>query len=250
MTEPLHITDHGDGVSVLCLRRAPVNALNPAFMDQIERDLEAMAADPSVRALVLASPFKVFSAGLDLKEMAAYGPEEETAIVDSLNRTFLALYEFPKPLVVAVNGAAIAGGLFFPLAADHTVAVEKAKFGLSEVRVGASFPVSPLEVARAEMTPAGLRTLMLRGRPIDAARAVDFGIVDEIVDPEDLLDRATDAAHALAAAPAGTYAAIKRQIRGDVIDRMRLAVAEGSDPTRAGWFTDETRAAMAAALTR
>ena len=250
MTEPLHITDHGDGVSVLCLRRAPVNALNPAFMDQIERDLEAMAADPSVRALVLASPFKVFSAGLDLKEMAAYGPEEETAIVDSLNRTFLALYEFPKPLVVAVNGAAIAGGLFFPLAADHTVAVEKAKFGLSEVRVGASFPVSPLEVARAEMTPAGLRTLMLRGRPIDAARAVDFGIVDEIVDPEDLLDRATDAAHDLAAAPAGTYAAIKRQIRGDVIDRMRLAVAEGSDPTRAGWFTDETRAAMAAALTR
>ena len=250
MTEPLHITEHGDGVSVLCLRRAPVNALNPAFMDQINRDLEALAADPSVRALVLGSPFKVFSAGLDLKEMADYGPAEETAIVDSLNRTFLALYEFPKPLVVAVNGAAIAGGLFFPLAADHTVSVESAKFGLSEVRVGASFPVSPMEIARAELTPAGLRTLMLRGRPVEAARAMDFGIVDEIVEPEDLLDRATDAAHDLASAPAATYAAIKRQIRGDTIDRMRLAAAEGSDPTRAGWFTEDTRAAMAAALTR
>lgn len=250
MTEPLHITDHGDGVSVLCLRRAPVNALNPAFMDQISRDLDAMASDSSVRALVLASPFKVFSAGLDLREMSEYGPEDETAIVDSLNRTFLDLYEFPKPLVAAVNGAAIAGGLFFPLAADHTVAVEGAKFGLSEVRVGASFPVSPLEIARAELTPAGLRTLMLRGRPVDAQRAMDFGIVDEIVEADDLLDRATDAAHDLAAAPAGTYAEIKRQIRGEAIDRMRLAVAEGSDPTRAGWFTEETRAAMAAALTR
>ncbi|MEM7056892.1 MAG: enoyl-CoA hydratase/isomerase family protein [Pseudomonadota bacterium] len=250
MTEPLHITDHGDGISVLNLSRAPVNALNPAFMSQIERDLDRLSSDPLVRALVLASPFKVFSAGLDLREMIDYGPEEETAIVDALNRTFLALYEFPKPLVAAVNGAAIAGGLFFALAADHTVAVESSKFGLSEVRVGASFPVSPLEIARAELTPAGLRTLMLRGRPVGAERAMDFGVVDEIVEAEDLLDRATDAAHDLAAAPAATYAAIKRQIRGDTIDRMRLAVAEGSDPTRAGWFTEETRAAMAAVLAR
>ena len=250
MPEPLHITEHGDGISVLCLRRAPVNALNPSFLGQIERDLERLASDPDVRALVLASPFKVFSAGLDLREMVEYGPEQETEIVDALNRTFLAMYGFPKPLVAAVNGAAIAGGLFIPLAADHTVAVPDAKFGLSEIRVGATFPTAPLELARAELSSQGLRTLMLRGRPVDAERAMDFGIVDEIVPADDLLDHATDAAHDLAAAPAQTFASIKQQIRGDVLDRLTLAVAEQSDPTRLGWFTDETRAAMKAALTR
>lgn len=243
-------TEDRDGITVLTLNRAPVNALNPAFLDALGAWLDAAARDDSVRAVVLASPFKVFSAGLDLAEMQGYGVTEQTAIVDALNTAFVALYGFPKPLVAAVGGAAIAGGLFFPLSADYSVAAPGAKLGLAEVRVGASFPVAPLEIARAELTPQGLRRLMLSGLPVDAETALGFGAIDEIAEGDALLDRACRAAHGLAQAPAGTYATIKDQIRAATLATIRTAIDEGTDPTRAGWFTEETRAAMAAALAR
>lgn len=249
MSDHFHTRDR-DGITVLTLDRPPVNALNPDFLAALSAWFDHAAEDSAVRAVVLDSPFKVFSAGLDLAEIRHYDRDGQDALVDALNAAFLGLYAFPKPLVAAVGGAAIAGGLFLALAADHTVAVPGAKLGLAEVRVGATFPVAALEIARAELSPQGLRQLMLTGRPVDAARARELGAVDEIAEPEALLDRACRAASELAAAPPGTFAMIKDQVRAPALGVIRTAVATGSDPARGGWFTDETRAAMAAALAR
>lgn len=248
--EMLSVTDHDGGIREIALTRAPVNALNPDFLGVIAAEAERAGADEDVRAVLLTSPFKVFSAGVDLREMQGYDLAGEARIIDGLNGGFLALYRLPKPLVCAANGAAIAGGFFFPMCADLTISVPGAKFGLAELRVGASFPVGAMEIARAELTPAGLRRLMLTGRPVDAETALAMGIVDQLVEPATLHETALAAARDLAAAPAETYATIKRQIRGDVIDRIAAAHESGSDPVRAGWFTEATKAAMAAALAR
>ena len=250
MAEDLTVDRHDDGIAVLTLARAPVNAMNPDFLGAIDRALEALGADPGVRGVVVASALKVYSAGLDLREMQGYGQSEQAAIVDALNQTFRDLYGFAKPIVAAVNGAAIAGGMFLPLTADHTVAVANAKFGLSEVQVGANFPAAPMEIARAELLPSGLRTLMLSGRPVEADRALHFGVVDEIVPDAKLMEKAIGVARDLATAPPNTYAAVKAQLRAPALQAIDQAIRERSDPTRTGWFTDETKAAMAAALTR
>lgn len=250
MTDDVLITDHSGGVREIMLNRAPVNALTPDFLNAIAAAADRASADPEVHAVLLTSPFKVFSAGVDLREMQGYDLAGEAQIIDGLNGGFLSLYRMPKPLVCAVNGAAIAGGLFFPLSADHTVTIPGAKFALAELRVGASFPVGAMEIARAELTPAGLRRLMLTGRPVDAETAVGLGIADQVVDPGALQETALSMARDLASTPAETYATIKRQIRGDVIDRIEAVHRDGSDPVRAGWFTDATKAAMAAALAR
>ena len=236
--------DLGGGISQIMLNRAPVNALSAEFLMEFSETLDQMAADVAIRAVVISSAFKMLSAGLDLKEALSFDHNDEVAIVTALNVAFLNLFAFPKPTVVAVNGAAIAGGLFFVLASDYRVATPNAKFGLAEVRVGADFPVGPMEIARATLTPNDLRRMMLSGLPISAEQAEKAGIVDALVSDQAVLDTAVDAAKTLAGSPAITYAKIKHQIRGDVITRIQDAMHKGANAPPDGWFTHETKPAM------
>jgi len=237
--------DHGDGMTEIILNRAPVNALSAAFLMGLADLMGDMAQDDTVRAVVLSSAFKVFSAGLDLKEAQGFGLADQHALVKGLNVGFPALFSFPKPTVAAVKGAAIAGGLFYVLSSDYRVAGPRAKFGLAEVRVGADFPAGPMEIARASLDPNTLRRLMLSGQPMGATAALACGLVDEIEEDEALvLDRALRAALELASSPPETYASVKRQIREDAVVRINAAIAAGANTPEGGWFSQETKAAM------
>lgn len=238
--------DHEGGVSEIVLNAAPVNALTADFLNAFADLVHQMETNASVRAILVSSPFKVFSAGLNLKDAQSFDEEAQTAIVDGLNRGFLQLFACPKPTVVAANGAAIAGGFFFILASDLRVAHPQAQLGLAEVRVGVDFPVGPMEIARASLPKTLLRRLMLTGQPMDAATAQAHGVVD-ILD-EDTRERALQEARTLARLPASAYARIKRQIREDTILTIEHAIAHPSDRAQTGWFTEETRAAMRAMI--
>ena len=237
-------TDHGEGIVQIGLNRAPVNALSPALLMGFAQMLDQMAADDGVRAVVLTSAFKVFSAGLDLKEAQGFDLAAQHAIVKGLNVGFLAQFAFPKPCVSAVSGAAIAGGLFFVLASDYRVAGPRARFGLAEVRVGADFPVGPLEIARATLGPNDLRRLMLTGQPMAAEAAAVSGLVDQVVAEDQVLSTALQAARDMAASPPGTFASVKRQIRGGVIQTITAAMENGANAPEGGWFSAETIPAM------
>ncbi|MFT5613453.1 MAG: enoyl-CoA hydratase [Granulosicoccus sp.] len=236
--------DMGDGITQIILNRAPVNALSPGFLMEFSDKLDQLAADTSVRGVVISSAFRTFSAGLDLKEAVEFDLNDEYATVKSLNVAFLNLFAFPKPVVTAITGAAIAGGLFFVLASDYRVAGPKAKFGLAEIRVGVDFPVGPMEIARATLAPNDLRRLMLAGQPITAAAAETSGLVDALVAQEDVVETAIAMAKAMAGSPPKAYAAVKRQIRGDTIARIQQAMDQGANEPADGWFTDETKSAM------
>ena len=248
MTAPISTEVTDDGIAILTLNRAPVNALVPAFLEDIAATLDSLAADARVHAAVLTSGLGVLSAGFDLKAAQAFTLADETDIVDHLNTDFATMYAFPKPLITAANGAAIAGGLFFVLTADYNVAIPQAKFGLAEVRVGANFPAGPLEIARDALSPLALRRLTLSGNPIDAADAKTLGIIDEIAEPEALMNRALTVARDYAENPPLAYASIKTQLRQPALTIIRDAIDNRSDPTRGGWFTAETKAAMAAMI--
>lgn len=244
-TDHLIRIDHGDGIAGIGLNRGPVNALSPEFLMGFAAMLDQMEADPSVRAVVLSSPFKVFSAGLDLKEAQGFDLAAQHAIVEALNVGFLRLFAFSKPTVAAVSGAAIAGGLFYVLASDLRVAGPRAAFGLAEVRVGADFPVGPLEIARATLDPNTLRRLMLTGQPMRAGQAHAAGIVDVLVDDtQEVQERAIAEARTLADLPSIAFASVKRQIRGPAIAIIEAAIATGANAPEGGWFNDQTRAAM------
>lgn len=248
MTEFFRTRDAGEGITIVTLSRAPVNALTPAYLFELADSFNRLGADENVRAVVITSDLKVFSAGMDLKEAQAFGIEEQTAIVDGLSICYAALYGLPKPTITAANGAAIAGGLFFLLAADYSIAVERGKFGLTEVRVGIDFPVGPLEIARAELTPQVFRQMLLSGRNYDAHAAMAMGVVDEVIAAEDLMTRALSIARDYAAIPPLAFSKVKAQMRAGTLKRVNDTVSAKTDPTRTGWFSDETDGAMKALL--
>ncbi len=244
-SDTLSTRDLGDGIVELQLGRGPVNALSADFLMDFANLITRLGADDAVRAIILTSPFKVFSAGLDLKEAQDFDLDQQKAIVRGLNEGFLALYACPKPVVASVAGAAIAGGLFFVLASDRRVAMSKSSFGLAEVRVGADFPVGPLEIAKATLDSNTQRRLMLTGQPIGPIAARNFGFIDIVAeDREDLVAYSLSEARKLAELPAMAYASIKQQLRGETIAKIQAAIADGGNAPEGGWFNIETREAM------
>ncbi|SLN40367.1 putative enoyl-CoA hydratase echA8 [Falsiruegeria litorea R37] len=245
MTDAEHLirTDHEGGIVEIGLNRAPVNALSPEFLFSFKDLLDGLAGDPDVHAIVLTSPFKVYSAGLDLKEAQHFDLNQQNAIVEGLNVGFLSLFANPKPVVCSVDGAAIAGGLFFVLGSDIRIGGPRAVLGLAEVRVGADFPVGPLEIARATLGPDALRRLMLTGQPMSALEAYRYGILDAVTE-ENPRERAMTEARALAELPPKTYASIKQQIRGGAIETIEQGMRDGANRSSTGWFNDETTQAM------
>ena len=250
MTEAPDLTQttHPGGVVCLTLNRSPVNALSADGLLRFAARIKALEADDDVRAIVIASPFKVFSAGLNLKEAQHFDLAAQHDIVRGLNEGFLALFACAKPTVVAVEGAAIAGGLFYVLASDLRIASAKAQFGLAEVRVGADFPLGPMEIARATLSANDLRRLMLTGQPVSAEDARMSGMIDRIVAEGTALDAALAEAAQLGQIPPKTFASVKRQIRGDVIARIEAGIASGANAPEDGWFNAETIPAMRAML--
>lgn len=242
-SDVLKRVDHGGGVAGIVLQRAPVNALTAQMLSDLSDLIAELEADPTVSAIVISSDFNVLSAGLDLREAQAFDVAQQNEIVEALNRDFRNLFACSKPVVTAINGAAIAGGLFFVLAADLRVAGPRAVIGLAEIRVGVSLPVGPMEIARATLDANTARRLLLTGQPMDAKDGLAQGVFDVLVEEEDVLPRAIEEARKLGALPPLAYAAIKQDLRGPVIEKIDREMA-AMTPSQDGWFTGESRAAM------
>jgi len=175
------------------------NAISYELIHDLIRALEEVN-NSSARILVLTGAGKAFSSGMDLdnlKSLIGRAPDQNLEDSRTMVSLFRSLYEFPKPTIAAVNGAAIAGGKGLALLCDFTLAIPEAKFGYTEVRIG----FVPAIVATFLLRQVGekiARDLLLTGRLFDAAEALRLGLVNEIVSPEKLLDRARELATQLA----------------------------------------------------
>ena len=213
--EWLNRRTHGDGVVELQLGRAPDNRLSGDFLRDFEHEIRALSADPEVRSILLTSPFKDFSVGIDPEI------EEPDSIAAELNGAFLALYACPKPVVVATLGLSSGAGMFFILASDLRVSHARGAFEMIEVQQGNVFPVALMEIARAVLDTNTQRRLMLTGQRLGPIAARNAQFIEIIADDlQDLHGYALKEARKLAALPQEAYAAIKRDLRADCIARI------------------------------
>jgi methylglutaconyl-CoA hydratase len=171
------------------------NAISHELIEDLIHALREVNNSPA-RILILTGAGKAFSSGMDLDNLKALigrSPEQNLADSRTMVSLFRSLYEFPKPTIAAVNGAAIAGGTGLALLCDFTLSVPEAKFGYTEVRIG----FVPAIVATFLLRQVGekvARDLLLTGRLFDASEALQLGLVKEIVASEKLLDRARELA--------------------------------------------------------
>jgi methylglutaconyl-CoA hydratase len=174
------------------------NALSPELIDELVRALEE-AQSPECGVVILTGAGQSFCAGLDLEHLKSLAAEdEEGARHDTANmaRVLRALFEFPKPVIAAVNGAAIAGGMSLATIADFTLAVPEAKFGFNEVRLG-FVPAIEASFLLRQVGEKRTRDLLLTGRMLKAQEALQLGLVTQIVFAEELLQSARALAQGL-----------------------------------------------------
>lgn len=232
------LVSHHDGVATVTLNRpAARNALSRALLGSLRRTMVALAADDAVAAVVLTGADPAFCAGLDLKELSAngglLGPVEDEGVPAGHPWTPLG-----KPLIGAVNGVAITGGLELALNCDFLIASERAVFADTHARVGIlpGWGLSVLLPQRVGFAMA--RRMSFTGDFVDAARALQAGLVTEVVAHEDLLSRAHGLAATIAAnnrpAVANLHSSYRR-IESEVVGRgLQLEQETSREWTRGG----------------
>ncbi len=243
---PILRTERHGVTTVVTIDRPPANALSRDFFVELEALFPALD-DPAVRAVVVTGTGRFFSAGLDLFEVFGYAPADGADFVRRFDDGFTRLFAFPKPMVAAVNGHAIAGGAVLAGTADfRLIAAGDAKVGVTEIQVGVPFPTSALEIVRFACAGPALGELLYQGRTYGPVEACARRLVDEVVPAADLLARALAVAEELGRHQPIAFSSTKAALRAEHLARMRAARASGEDPIWAHWRTPETRAAMEA----
>lgn len=215
----IHREDHGR-VAVLRIEHGKANAVDIDLFDALDEQLEAVE-ESEARAVVLTGTGSAFSAGVDLFRVLEGGEAYLRAFLPALSRGIRRLFGFHRPVIAAVNGHAIAGGCILALACDRRVMARgKGKIGVTELKVGVPFPVAALEVLRFQMPDRLVQDLVYTGRLIGAEEARSAGLVDQLVDPEELMGEALSQAEALAAVPGDSFALTKRQLRQHVLHHI------------------------------
>jgi methylglutaconyl-CoA hydratase len=180
------------GIATITLNRPDKrNAISYELIDDLIAALK-QAAESTAQIVILTGAGKAFCAGMDLdnlKQLVGRTNEQNVKDSETMASLFRSLYDFPKPTIAAVNGAAIAGGTGLATLCDFTLAVPEAKFGYTEVRIGfvpgivSSYLIANVGEKRA-------RDLLLTGRLFDAEEAYRIGLVTEVVPAEQLMPRA------------------------------------------------------------
>ena len=222
-------TEHDTAIITLT-RAEKRNAISFAMMDDLRL---ALAEASSARVTILTGEGKAFCAGMDLEMLQAsqQAHEDSRPQAEKMAALFLSIYRFPKPLIAAVNGAAIAGGCGLATLCDFTIAVPEAKFGYSEVRIG-FLPALVSVFLTRQIAEKHATDLLWTGRLIDAAEALRIGLITEVVPADRLMARARELAALLAANSPESLMRTKRLVRAyskDEIDRdIEVALAENT----------------------
>lgn len=187
------------------------NAISAQMITDLLGALDQAEVSPA-RVVILTGAGKAFCAGMDLSELGRLARQTQQKNLEDARRMtklLYRLYSFPKPVIAAVNGAAIAGGCGLATVADFILAVPEAKFGYTEVRIGFT-PALVSVFLRRRIGDTHVRDLLLTGRIIDAVEAHRMGLVTEIVSTEGLMERARDVASLLLAASPTAVAQTKK----------------------------------------
>lgn len=230
-----------DGVTLLQMVRGKGNALSVDLLEALDAALVRIEAERAL-PLVITGQGQSFCAGLDLPSITAGGAAYLQQLLPALTRALRRMVLFPRPFVAAVNGHAIAGGAIIMMAADHRIAaLGEARIGLTELAVGVPFPAWPLEIARAAIPREHFAKLIYTAALVSPSEAHALGLVDEVVEQEDLLARAIAAARQLAIVPAATFAISKRHVRAPLVEAAERRAASDDHEVFTNWASETTQ---------
>ncbi|GLY84320.1 enoyl-CoA hydratase/isomerase family protein [Actinoallomurus iriomotensis] len=201
-----------DGVATIRLDRPKMNAINARLRDELAEAARAADADPAVRAVILYGGERVFAAGADIKEMAELSYVEAAGHCRALQGALDAVAGIGAPVVAAITGYALGGGLELALCADFRVAGESAKVGQPEILLGVIPGAGGTQRLPRLIGPSRAKDLIFTGRHVPADEALDLGLVDKVVPDDQVYEAAKELAARYAGGPAAALRAAKEAV--------------------------------------
>jgi enoyl-CoA hydratase len=226
------VVDISDGIAAITISAPPMNALDAAMRTELAGQLDSLERDDAVRAIMLRGDGpKAFCAGFDIGEISAtLGSAERTRAQFARDAAlFDRLAHCPKPTLAMVEGVALGGGLELAVCCDFVIASERARFGLPEIRLGAIPAAGGTVRVTRQIGPVRARQLILLGDPIDAATALDWGLIARVVSQDSLAHECASFAQRLAAAPSRAMQYAKRAIAAAQNEDEATALAIARD---------------------
>lgn len=213
-----------DSIATITMDDGKANVISPAMLAELGGALDQAAADQAV--VVLTGRAKMFSAGFDLGVLAG-GGDESTAMVRGGFELAARILAFPRPVVVACTGHAMAMGAFLLLSGDYRVgAAGPFKISANEVAIGITMPMAGVEICRQRLTPAHFNRAVLTAEIYGPEGAADAGFLDQVVPDAELADAARAVASRFALLDAKAYAGSKLRARGESISTIRAAIGD------------------------
>lgn len=214
---------HDKSIAVITMDDGKVNALGPAMQQALNEALDNADRD-DVGAVVITGNDRVFSGGFDLKILTS---GEAQPAIDMLKGGFELshrLLSYPKPVVMACTGHAIAMGAFLLSSGDHRVAAPAYNIQANEVAIGMTIPYAALEIMKLRLTPSAYQQAAGLAKTFFGETALAAGFVDEIVLPDMVRDRAVEAAREFAGLNQKAHAATKLRTRADTLSGIRAGI--------------------------
>ncbi len=238
-------------VALVELRRPPHNYFDIALIGALADAFEALEADARCRAIVLAAQGTAFCAGADLAKRAASTPAQRSARgVNPLYGEAIRLFACSKPVVAAVHGPAIGGGLGLALAADFRVTCEQARFSANFNRLG-FHPGFGLSVTLPRLVGVQQAALLFySGRRVDGREAHRIGLADVLVAQEEVRARAVELAAEIALSAPLAVQSTRATLRAGLVEQIRLAVARESIEQNRHFLTEDFTEGVAAMAAR
>lgn len=230
-----------NGIATVTLSRGKVNALNEPMIEELGYQFEDLERDKAVKAVILTSRGKFFSFGFDIPDFLSYSKDDFVRYLIKFADFYRYLFLFPKPVVAAINGHAIAGGCMVATACDCRIMVpEKAKIALNEITFGASVFAGIAEILKFCVGSKNAETILYSGNLYSPQEAQQLGLIDQIEAPENLLQAAAKTAEDLAQKNAAAFKSIKNLLRQPVVkviaEREKDSIHEFVDI----WYSEET----------
>jgi enoyl-CoA hydratase len=217
-----------DSIAILRMQHGKVNAIDIEFFTAFQRELIEIEKS-SAKAILLTGSGNAFSAGVDLFRLLKGEDNYVESFLKVLCEGLQTLFFSPKPVIAAVNGHAIAGGCILACSCDYKLGVNQGlTMGVTELLVGVPFPAIALEIIRFAVAPQYFQQIVYSGKTYPAAEALRFGLLDEIVAPEILMEEGFRVASRFAELPENAFVLMKKRIREPLRQRLRLFPEEES----------------------
>ena len=232
-----------DGVATVRLDRPKMNALNAQVQEEIAAAAAEVTTDAAVRAVILYGGERVFAAGADIKEMAEMDYVRMADRSVRLQAAFTAVAEIPKPVVAAVTGYALGGGLELALCADFRVLGENVKVGQPEILLGIIPGAGGTQRLPRLIGPSRTKDLIFTGRQVPAGEALAIGLADKVVPDAEVYEAARELVARYAAGPALALRAAKQSVdkglevdldTGLEVERLNFAALFATEDQKAG----------------